>query len=104
MGTRNDIINQITSTKISLKNKNIQIQDAKRKLDFKGLTIKSQLNLGSSKRSHKNFRREAKRNKRQAISDLPLFDSQSLGLRNDLLAAEDDLFVFDNMKIGEGII
>ncbi len=104
MVLRPELINRISQIKSSIKLNDVKLIDASRKLDFKGLTIKKQFELGSSKTVHKSFRRRKKAERRQASFDTELFNNQNLGFREDLQAAEDDLFVFDNIKIGEGIL
>ena len=104
MVTRPDIKKRIKDLKIDISLKTANINRSIKKSRFRGLTIKKQFDIGDSKTKQKSFRRKRKAERRQGFIDVGLFTNQKTALKSSLLAAEDDLFVFDNILLQDGKI
>ncbi len=104
MATRLELTKRIQDFKSDISLKDIRIGEKINKSRFKGLTINQQIKLGSSKTKQKQFRRTRKKERRESLNDVGILTGQREDIRIGLMAAEDDLFVFDNQFLGEGKI
>lgn len=80
----------------NLSDKKAQIRKARKKSDFRGVTISDQFSIGRS--GLKSFRKESILRKRVALKDLGLFRSELPGLQTQINLRQSEL---DFLNIGD---
>ena len=94
MVTRSILQKKVDTAKSNINSKNLQIQSAKKKIDFKGVRIQDQFSVG--RLGIKPFRARKKIERKQGFTNLGIFNNDMIGLSSALGVAEKDLFDFDN--------
>ncbi len=92
--TRTELQQKIDRAKSNIKSKNLQIKGAKKKIDFRGVRIQDQFDVG--RLGIKPFRARGKAERKRGFSDLGVFSTELVGLKSSFGVAEKDLFDFDN--------
>ena len=94
MATKIELEAKLKTARSNLNSKRLQIKGAKKKIDFRGVRVQDQFNVG--KLGIKSFRARGKVERKQGFSDLGIFSTDMIGLKSSLEVAEKDLFDFDN--------
>lgn len=93
MVTRIELEQRIAQTKRDISGKRIQIKGAKKRIDFRGVRIQDQFDVGRS--GIKPFRVRKKLERKQGFFDLGIFNTDMIGLQSTLSLREQDLIDFN---------
>ncbi len=97
MVTRSELQKKVDISKSNISSKRIQIKGAKKKIDFRGVRIQDQFNVG--RLGIESFRARGKSERKRGLSDLGVFSTELVGLKSSLGVTEKDLFDFDNRVV-----
>ncbi len=91
--TRESLQKKVSTDKSNISSKQSQINSARKRSRFRGITVKAQFKVG--KRGVKPFRKKRKIERRIALGEVNLFGEDLIGLQNTLSISEKDLADFN---------
>jgi len=91
--TKAEAEKNLKTARSNLSSKKRQIASARKRADFRGLTVQSQFDVG--RLGIESFRAEGKARRRSGLKDIGQFQSELPGLRNIMDVRKQELDFFD---------